>query len=65
MPTHVVDRTSGIAVRTLSPYTGAIYHLSTGDRCLPYTLAGSAQSYELGPALPLAMFAAATTIVDQ
>lgn len=61
VPSHVVD---GIDVHELRRYTGAIYHLSTGERCLPYALAGSAQSYELGPVLPLSMFASATTVVD-
>jgi hypothetical protein len=61
VPTHVVD---GTDVHELRRYTGAIYHLSTGDRCLPYALAGSAQSYELRPVLPLSMFASATTVVD-
>jgi hypothetical protein len=60
LPSHLVDD----GVRPLLRYTGAIYHLSTGDRCLPYTVPGSAQSYELGPALPLSTFAAATAMAD-
>jgi hypothetical protein len=61
VPTHVVD---GEGVHELSPYAGSIYHLSTGDRCLPYSLAGTATSYALGPVLPLSMFATATTVID-
>jgi hypothetical protein len=60
LPSHLVDD----GVRPLLRYTGAIYHLSTGDRCLPYTVPGSAQSYELGPALALSTFAAATAMAD-
>ena len=65
LPTHVVDRTTGVTVRALAPYAGAIYHLSTGDRCLPYALAGTARSYALGPEVPLSAFASATTVIDQ
>ncbi|MFN0247443.1 MAG: hypothetical protein ACKV2T_11200 [Kofleriaceae bacterium] len=61
LPTHLVDDTGP---RPLLRYTGAIYHLSTGDRCLPYTVAGTAQTYELGPVVPLTTFAASTTVVD-
>lgn len=61
VPTHVVD---AAGPRALVPYAGAIFHLSTGDRCLPYSLAGTARSYELGPVLPLSTFAVATTVIE-
>lgn len=61
IPTHVAD---GAIAHALTSYTGAIYHLSTGDRCLPYSIAGTAQSYELGPSISLAAFAGATIVID-
>jgi hypothetical protein len=45
-------------------HTAPLYHLSTGDRCLPYAIPEGIVLHDVGPPLPVATFAAATVVVD-
>jgi hypothetical protein len=45
-------------------HAAQLYHLSTGDRCLPYAIPEGVALHDVGPALPAEAFAAATIVVD-
>jgi hypothetical protein len=44
--------------------SGTVYEVSTGDRCLPYEPPAGFAVHEVGPAIPLESFAAATLVAD-
>ena len=45
-------------------HVAPLYHLSTGDRCLPYAIPEGIAFHAVGPALPAETFATATIVVD-
>ena len=45
-------------------HTAPLYHLSTGDRCLPYAIPDGIEFHDVGPALPAETFAEAAVVVD-
>ena len=56
---------SGRVLRAIGAVRVApLYHLSTGDRCLPYAIPEGIAFHEVGPALPAETFATATIVVD-
>lgn len=54
-----------VEVRALiAPRSLPLYHLSTGERCLPYTTPAPLVAYDLGPVIPLALFPGAELVVE-
>lgn len=47
-----------------SVHTAPLFHLSTGDRCLPFEISEGIALHDVGPALPASAFAEATIVVD-
>jgi len=45
-------------------HPAALYHLSTGDRCLLYAIPDGIEFHDVGPALPAESFAEAAVVVD-
>ena len=45
-------------------HTAPVFHLSTGDRCLPYTAAEGIELRDVGPVLPVDAFASATVVTE-
>jgi len=45
-------------------HASPLYHLSTGDRCLPYALPEGIAFHDVAPALPADAFATATIVID-
>lgn len=56
---------AGSAIHAIGTvHAGPLFHLSTGDRCLPYLTPMGLGFHDIGPALPPGTFAAATIDVD-
>ncbi len=47
-----------------APLARIVYEITTGDRCVPFLTAASTTLHEVGAALPITMFPAATRVVD-
>ncbi len=55
---------SGAFHRLEAVHAAPLYHLSTGDRCLPYAIPDGIALHDVGPALPAETFMEATIVVD-
>ncbi|MBA3454011.1 MAG: hypothetical protein H0T42_13030 [Deltaproteobacteria bacterium] len=56
---------AGGALHAIGAVHGAaLFHLSTGDRCLPYAIPTGIALHDVGPASPAQAFAEATVVVD-
>lgn len=61
--TFAIDQ--DFAYRRIGPvHAGPLFHLSTGDRCLPYAPAEGFELHDVGPPLATSAFAAATVTTD-
>lgn len=68
VPEPTIATALGPAGQTLhaleAPHTGALFHISTGEQCVPYTVPAGHVARTVGPALPLSTFARAELVVD-